>query len=103
MLFSGWLAINKDELMNGKFVFWELKNKDVTMMKRRILDQTYTSWIKPNEMEWDGPFQPGWHGVSPTWVQSGLSVIVAGSDEVQHVRCLFSGDVNESRTPLPNP
>jgi hypothetical protein len=80
-----------------------IQSVDVTMMKRRILGQTYTSWVKPTEMVWDGPFIPGWHGVSPTWIQTGLSVGISGSNVVQDVRCLFTGDVNNSFTPLPNP
>ncbi len=75
---------------------------DVTMMKRRILTQPYPQWVKPNEMVWDGPFVPGWHGVSPTWIQTGAPVTV-GSNVNHDVRCLFTGDVNNSANPTPIP
>jgi hypothetical protein len=81
-----------------------IQSIDVTMMKRRILGQTYTSWIRPTEYVWDGPFIPGWHGASPSWTPIvGLQVIVAGSEVNVELKTLCTGDVNSSFTPLPNP
>ncbi len=81
-----------------------IQSVDVTMLKRRLVGQTYTQWIRPTEYVWDGPFVPGWHGAAPSWTPIlGLPVTVAGGDVLQPLRTLCSGDVNSSHTPLPNP